>query len=56
MALLAVYQYRRGEAFTVKYGWRSRKEHPTTFWWGVISTGVIALMFAIPGLVALLQP
>jgi len=54
VAAFAVYQYRRGAAFTVKDGWLSRTEHPTAFWLGILSTAMVAAMFAAPGLFALL--
>jgi len=52
---LAIYQYRKGAAFTVKDGWRSRTEYPATFWWGIVSTALMAAMSASPGVFALLD-
>jgi len=54
MALFAIYQYRRGAAFTIKYGWRCRAEYPASFWWAIVLSIFMAAMFATPGLVALL--
>ena len=54
LVALAIYQYARGAAFTMKYGWRSRTEYPVTFWWGIASTALVAAMLAAPGLIALL--
>lgn len=50
----AIYQYRRGATFTLKYGWRTREEYPVTFWWGIFITAFMALVCLAPSLTALM--
>jgi hypothetical protein len=53
-AAFTVYQYRRSAALTIKNGWRTRAEHPAEFWWGIFTSALMALIFAAPGISAVL--